>query len=58
MALLEVRNIEAYYGAAVALRGVSLDVAKGTIVAVLGANGAGKTTLLKTITGALDTEML
>ncbi len=54
MALLEVRNIEAYYGAAVALRGVSLDVAKGTIVAVLGANGAGKTTLLKTITGALD----
>ena len=54
MALLEVRNIEAYYGAAVALRGVSLDVAQGTIVAVLGANGAGKTTLLKTITGALD----
>ena len=54
MAMLEVRNIEAYYGAAIALRGLSLDVAQGSIVAVLGANGAGKTTLLKTISGALD----
>lgn len=54
MALLEVRNIEAYYGSAIALRGVSLDVPQGTIVTVLGANGAGKTTLLKTISGAID----
>lgn len=54
MALLEVRNIEAYYGSAIALRGVSLEVPQGTIVTVLGANGAGKTTLLKTISGALD----
>ncbi len=54
MALLEVRNIEAYYGSAIALRGVSLDVQQGTIVTVLGANGAGKTTLLKTISGAID----
>ena len=54
MALLEIRNLETYYGPIAALKGVSLDVAAGTIVAVLGANGAGKTTLLKTISGALD----
>ncbi|MGH7002518.1 MAG: ABC transporter ATP-binding protein [Alphaproteobacteria bacterium] len=54
MALLEIRNLETYYGPIAALKGVSLDVAAGTIVAVLGANGAGKTSLLKTISGALD----
>ena len=54
MALLELRNVEAYYGPIAALKGVSLDVAEGAIVAVLGANGAGKTSLLKTIAGALD----
>jgi branched-chain amino acid transport system ATP-binding protein len=54
MALLEVRNVETYYGPVVALRGVSLDVEAGQIVTVLGANGAGKTTLLKTICGAID----
>jgi branched-chain amino acid transport system ATP-binding protein len=56
MALLELRNVEAYYGPIAALKGVSLDVAERAIVAVLGANGAGKTTLLKTISGALDPE--
>lgn len=54
MALLEVRNVETYYGPIAALKGISLDVQPGTIVAVLGANGAGKTSLLKTISGALD----
>jgi branched-chain amino acid transport system ATP-binding protein len=54
MALLEVRNVESYYGPIAALRGVSLDVEPGAIVTVLGANGAGKTSLLKTISGALD----
>ena len=52
--LLELRNIETYYGPIMAIRGVSLTVDEGEIVAVLGANGAGKTTLLKTATGALD----
>ena len=52
--LLEMRNIETYYGPIMAIRGVSLTVEEGEIVAVLGANGAGKTTLLKTASGALD----
>jgi branched-chain amino acid transport system ATP-binding protein len=52
--LLEIRNIETYYGPVMAIRGVSLVVDPGEIVAVLGANGAGKTTLLKTACGALD----
>jgi len=52
--LLEMRNIETYYGPIMAIRGVSLTVEEGEIVAVLGANGAGKTTLLKTACGALD----
>jgi branched-chain amino acid transport system ATP-binding protein len=52
--LLEMRNIETYYGPIMAIRGVSLIVEEGEIVTVLGANGAGKTTLLKTATGALD----
>ena len=52
--LLDVRNVETYYGPVMAIRGVSLTVAAGEVVAVLGANGAGKTTLLKTACGALD----
>jgi branched-chain amino acid transport system ATP-binding protein len=56
MALLELRNVETYYGPIAALKSVSLDVAEGAIVTVLGANGAGKTTLLKTISGAHDPE--
>ena len=52
--LLEMRNVETYYGPIMAIRGVSLVVNEGEIVTVLGANGAGKTTLLKTATGALD----
>ena len=49
--LLSVRNIETWYGPVNAIKGVSLDVDEGRIVAVLGANGAGKTTLLRTIAG-------
>ncbi|MDE0384579.1 MAG: ABC transporter ATP-binding protein [Defluviicoccus sp.] len=55
-ALLEVRNLESYYGPIMAIRGVSLDVREGGVVAVLGANGAGKTTLLRTISGIMDPE--
>lgn len=54
MALLEVRNVESYYGPIMAIRGVSIDVEEGSIVTILGANGAGKTTVLKTISGALE----
>ena len=54
--LLRVRNLESFYGPIMALRGVSLDVPEGRIVAVLGANGAGKTTLLRTISGIVDPE--
>ena len=52
--MLSVRNIETWYGPVNAIKGVSIDVASGRIVAVLGANGAGKTTLLKTIAGVVD----
>jgi branched-chain amino acid transport system ATP-binding protein len=55
-ALLEVRNLETFYGPIMAIRGVSLEVNKGEVVTVLGANGAGKTTLLKTISGIMDPE--
>ena len=52
--ILELLNIESNYGPVQALRGVSLAVAEGKIVTVLGANGAGKTTTLKTISGIID----
>ncbi len=54
--LLEVKNLETFYGPIMAIRGVSLEVQKGQVVTVLGANGAGKTTLLKTISGIMDPE--
>ena len=53
MALLEVRDLHVFYGNIEALKGISLDVDAGEIVAVLGSNGAGKTTTLKTISGLL-----
>jgi branched-chain amino acid transport system ATP-binding protein len=51
--LLELHQIETFYGKIPALKGVSLQVVGGSITALLGANGAGKTTTLKTITGLL-----
>ncbi len=49
--VLKLHRVETYYGRIHALRGVSLTVQKGQIVALLGANGAGKSTTLKTISG-------
>jgi branched-chain amino acid transport system ATP-binding protein len=49
--MLEVREVQAHYGDVQALWGVSLDVRRGEIVALIGANGAGKTTLMRTIAG-------
>ena len=51
--MLKVTGIETWYGAIQALKGVSLDVKQGEVVALLGANGAGKSTTIKTITGML-----
>ncbi len=53
MPLLELRGVEARYGAVKALHGVSLAVGEGELVAVLGANGAGKTTTLRAISGTV-----
>jgi len=53
MALLELRNVNAYYGNIHALKGISLTVEEGEIVTLIGANGAGKSTTLKTISGLL-----
>ena len=51
MALLEVKDLRVFYGNIEALKGVSLQVDEGQIVAILGGNGAGKTTTLRTISG-------
>ena len=52
--MLQLSNLETYYGPIMAIHGVSLLVAEGSITSVLGANGAGKTTVLKTISGAME----
>lgn len=53
MALLEIENLEVNYGMIKALKGVSFEVNKGEIIALIGANGAGKTTILHAISGIL-----
>ncbi len=52
--MLRLLNVESAYGPIKAIRGISLQVRKGEIAAVLGSNGAGKSTILKTISGILD----
>ena len=53
MAMLEVKDLEVYYGMIQAIKGVSFEVNQGEVIALIGANGAGKTTILHTITGLL-----
>ena len=54
MAMLEIKDIEVYYGVIQALKGISFEVNQGEVIALIGANGAGKTTTLQTITGLLQ----
>ena len=54
MAMLEVKDLEVYYGVIQAIKGVSFHVEKGEVIALIGANGAGKTTILHTVTGLIS----
>ena len=54
MAMLEIRDLEVYYGVIQAIKGISFDVNEEEVIALIGANGAGKTTTLHTITGLLS----
>ena len=54
--MLKIENINVYYGAIHALKGISVDVKEGEIVTLIGANGAGKSTILRTISGLLRTK--
>ena len=54
MAMLEVKDLEVYYGMIQAIKGISFEVNEGEVIALIGANGAGKTTTLHTITGLLS----
>ena len=54
MAMLEVKDIEVFYGEIQAIKGISFEVNEGEVIALIGANGAGKTTTLQTITGLIS----
>lgn len=56
MAILEVQDLEVYYGVIQAIKKISFDVNQGEIIALIGANGAGKTTTLQTITGLIPSK--
>ncbi len=52
--MLAIRNLEVTFGGVRAIRGISLDVAKGQLVSIIGANGAGKSTLMNTVAGLVQ----
>ncbi len=54
MAMLEVKDLQVYYGVIQSLKGISFEVNQGEVIALIGANGAGKTTTLQTLTGILQ----
>lgn len=53
MAMLEIKDLEVYYGMIQAIKGISFEVKEGEVIALIGANGAGKTTILHAVTGLL-----
>ena len=53
MALLEVKDLQVYYGVICALKGISFEVNEGEIVSLIGANGAGKTTMMQSVVGII-----
>lgn len=53
MAMLEIKNLEVYYGVIQAIKGISFEVNEGEVIALIGANGAGKTTTLHAVTGLI-----
>ena len=53
MAMLEIKDLEVYYGMIQAIKGISFEVNQGEVIALIGANGAGKTTILQTVTGMI-----
>ena len=56
MAMLEVKDLQVYYGVIQALKGISFEVNQGEVIALIGANGAGKTTTLQTLTGIIPSK--
>ena len=56
MAMLEVKNLEVYYGVICALKGISFEVNEGEIVTLIGANGAGKTTTMQSVVGLIPSK--
>lgn len=53
MAMLEIKDLEVYYGMIQAIKGISFEVKEGEVIALIGANGAGKTTILHAVTGLI-----
>lgn len=54
MAMLEVKDLQVYYGMIQAIKGISFEVNQGEVIALIGANGAGKTTTAHTVTGLIS----